>query len=176
MSSTLKIIIVGLDNSGKSSILLAMTENTNIMSFMKLKPTQGVVRSNVEAEDSKYTLWDLGGQDKYRNEYIRDLDKYARGTDAVIYVIDVQDKKRYQLSLDYMKKILSGIKNLKDIKLKIFLHKFDPNLADNNEYSGETLKAELLDKIDEIIPSDINYKVFKTSIYAQFIKTMFYER
>jgi len=37
-----KILIMGLDNSGKTSILMSLRENTNLLSYFSLKPTKGL--------------------------------------------------------------------------------------------------------------------------------------
>ena len=37
-----KILVLGLDNSGKTSIVLALKGNENLLSYYSLKPTKGI--------------------------------------------------------------------------------------------------------------------------------------
>ena len=51
-----KVLIMGLDNSGKTSILIALKKNTNLMSYMMIKPTRGIETTDFEEQDS-YNLF-----------------------------------------------------------------------------------------------------------------------
>ena len=71
-----KILIMGLDNAGKTSIILSLQCDTNILSYFKLKPTRGIKRINFEDFSKHYHIWDFGGQEQFRNEYLDDLKEY----------------------------------------------------------------------------------------------------
>jgi hypothetical protein len=88
-------------------------------------PTKGVDRSDIEILGQHVLIHDLGGQQKYRKKYIENL-TYFEGTDVLIYVIDLQDRDRYDLALEYFDKALANINQLKlSPNLYVFLHKFD---------------------------------------------------
>ena len=144
-----KILIMGLDNSGKTSIILSLRKNTNLLSFFGLKPTQGLNVENFEVDDQIFNIWDFGGQEKYRNEYIEKWEKYSKDIDRIIYVIDVQDKDRYELSLQYLEYIIESL-NKDKIKpdFSIFIHKLDPNVRDSDEFSHKNINSSLIDKIN----------------------------
>ena len=46
-----KILIMGLDNSGKTSILLSLRKDTNLLSYCALKPTLGIDIKKFDTED-----------------------------------------------------------------------------------------------------------------------------
>jgi small GTP-binding protein len=161
-----KILIMGLDNSGKTSILLSLQKKTNLLSFYSLKPTPGINIVTIEDEKSIYTIWEFGGQEKYRSGYLLDLKKYTQEANKVIYVIDVQDVDRYDQALQYFKSIFELLDD--QIELVIFLHKFDPHLEKEENFSYKKISSRLIDKIGQIIPSGFSYGIFKTTIYTIF--------
>jgi len=126
------LLLAGLDNSGKTSIAYSLRGTRNLPSFCKTKPT---VRRNIvsiKAYDSEYIIWDLGGQEAYRDEYLEKFENYFKGLDKFIYVFDIQDCDRYDLALEYYKKIINLLKernDVSDFEVSIFLHKFDPDLS-----------------------------------------------
>ena len=168
---TKKILIMGLDNSGKTSILLSLQRNTNLLSYFTLKPTKGINIVNIEDHGSKFSIWDFGGQEQYRNGYIQRLDEYLRETGKIIYVIDIQDSDRYDKALEYLKIIVDGLQKTGDkISFSVFLHKMDPELEGLERYSDKAISKTLLVKVDAIMPPDFAYDLFKTSIYTVFQK------
>ncbi len=168
-----KIVIVGLDNSGKTSIILSLQKNTNILSYYSLKPTSGLDIVKIEDEVAKFSIWELGGQEKYRRNYLRDIGKYTSGADKIIFVIDVQDIPRYQIALQYLEEIVMQLKQDKNYpEISVFLHKFDPGLEEIKNFTSDTISSRLLNRINNIIPSEFDYKIFKTTIYTVFQKTL----
>jgi len=169
VSEIAKIVMVGLDNSGKTSLVLALQKTTNIMSYYSLKPTQGLKITEFKDDMREFRIFELGGQKIYRDEYLKKINKFMVDTEQIIFVIDVQDTTRYELALDYLEAILQ---NLNDLPLEfcIYLHKFDPGLEIIEQYSIDHLSKVLLNRINTIIPSKYSIKIFKTSIYAQFQK------
>mmetsp|Transcript_81647 Transcript_81647/g.162453 ORF Transcript_81647/g.162453 Transcript_81647/m.162453 type:complete len:183 (-) Transcript_81647:581-1129(-) len=82
----LRILMLGLDNSGKTTALkkLADEDASNIT------PTQGFNIKSVQTSGFKLNVWDIGGQ-----RHIRPYWKnYYANTDAIIYVVDSADSRR----------------------------------------------------------------------------------
>ncbi len=81
-----RILVLGLDNAGKTTILKTLSEEdiTHIM------PTKGFNIKNLAHEDFKLTVWDVGGQKALRPYWAN----YFQGTDALVFVIDSADRKR----------------------------------------------------------------------------------
>ena len=170
--STKKILIMGLDDSGKTSIVLNLKGKTNLLSFYKLKPTRGLNIENFQAISSEFSIWDFGGQEQYRKDYLNDFDTHLLGTSKLIFVIDIQNKDRYDLALDYFQKIMNLLTDNTDVDLSIFLHKFDPDLRENHPEITKNVVDGLIQQIKYIIPSNIFYNFFKTTIYTVFDKTI----
>lgn len=167
---SIKILLIGLDNGGKTSILKCLKGIKGLSAFNSPNPTRGLDVVQFEALDSKYVIWDLGGQEAYHDEYFNDIENILRGTKKIIYVFDVQDAKRYDLAINYLKKMMNTIKNLNDIDFSIFLHKYDPDLEFNQELN-EIIIDGLIKKIQGAIPTNLIYSLHKTSIYATFEKS-----
>ncbi|MFX1442755.1 MAG: ADP-ribosylation factor-like protein [Promethearchaeota archaeon] len=171
-----KILIMGLDNSGKTSILMSLRENTNLLSYFSLRPTKGLSVEEFNGDTQGMVCWDLGGQVQYRNKYMKDFSRYAKETEKIIFVIDIQDTNRYNIALEYLEELIHVLKDSKNfIEISLFLHKFDPNLIKRDDFKElyQKINTELVNKIREIIPNNFNYDIFKTTIYTVFEKSLF---
>jgi small GTP-binding protein len=172
-----KIVLLGLDNSGKSSIVLSLKEKSNIMSFLSLKPTKGYNIEKFESgNDYNFNIWDLGGQKEYRMSYLQNFNFYMEGVSRVIFVIDVQDIERYDLALKYFEDIINLLnKQEMKVPLSIYLHKFDPGLTEQEKFSNieDILKLKIIDKLKKSIPPDWDFDIFKTCIYTIFEKVSY---
>ena len=168
-----KILIMGLDNCGKTSILISLKKDANILSYFSLKPTKGVAIEKFEGQN--IVCWDLGGQKKYREEYLKDLGKYVKETDKIIFVIDVQDIKRFEVALEFLNRVVNNLEKSNSIDFSIFLHKYDPNLNKLAKFKDidDIIESKLVSEIKKIIPSNFNYDIFKTTIYTVFEKTSY---
>ena len=111
-----RILVLGLDNSGKTTILKAMSDEdaTNIM------PTQGFNIKSLMQNEFKLNVWDIGGQKSIR-PYWRN---YFDQTDALIYVIDSADRRRMEETGVELAQLLEEDK-LAGIPLLIFANKQD---------------------------------------------------
>jgi len=165
-----KILLMGLDNSGKTSIMLSLQQNTNLLTFCKLSPTKGVSIENLETDDYLMNVWDFGGQEKYRIEYLNHFKKYSSKVDKILYIIDVQDIKRYGLALEYLEKIIVQLYkiNLKP-ELSIYVHKYDPGIKNKIGFEDidEKIYSQLIPKIKELT-EEFSSQIFKSSIYTTF--------
>ena len=173
-NSSRKILLIGLDNSGKTSIAQSLQGITDLPSFQNMKPTQGLDIRNINALNSEFTIWDLGGQENFRNEYLGDFNRYLLGANKLIYVFDIQDKDRYDLSIEYFSKILDLVEarvNKNDLEISIFLHKFDPDLkemrVDLTDQNIDEFKSRIKKRMDN---TEFFYQIFETTIYALFKK------
>ena len=169
-----KLLVLGLENSGKTSILISLRKDTNLLSFCGMKPTKGIKIEELSGEDLNISAWDFGGQEKYREEYLINFNKYSEKAEKVIYVIDIQDLKKYDNALKYLEKIVNLLIEFKKfIDFSIFLHKYDPNLKQLKQFEDidSVIDSKLITKIGKIIPPEIKYEMFKTTIYTIFEKT-----
>jgi len=112
-----KIIIVGLQNAGKTTILYRLALGQLVTT------TQPTIGSNVEEishNNVKFQTWDLGGQESMRTVW----DVYYLNTDGVIFVIDSSDFDNYEESKAEFYKVLKN-EELKSSIILIFANKQD---------------------------------------------------
>ncbi|TXT63657.1 MAG: hypothetical protein BAJALOKI3v1_330011 [Promethearchaeota archaeon] len=165
-----KIILLGLDNAGKSSIVLTLKGDRSLLSYYSLNPTKDHKITNMEIGKTQINIWDFGGQETYRDDHLKKMDEYVEGANKIIYVIDVQDYQRYDRALAYFQRALELIIDHRtDIDFSIFLHKYDPNINHQIPTIDEKVES-VIKKIKEMIPSDIQYRIFKTTIHTTFEK------
>lgn len=82
----MRILLVGLDASGKTSILYKLKLGESIITI----PTIGFNVETVTYKNINFTMWDVGGQDKIRPLWRH----YYANTHAVIFVVDSSDRDR----------------------------------------------------------------------------------
>ncbi len=125
-----RILVLGLDNSGKTTILkrLSDEEISNVM------PTQGFNVKSLVQNDMTLNVWDIGGQKSIR-PYWRN---YMDHTDALVYVIDSADQKRMDETGLELEQLLGEAK-LDDVPILIFANKQDLMSA----YSAEEISESL---------------------------------
>ncbi|MBY8979777.1 MAG: GTP-binding protein [Candidatus Lokiarchaeota archaeon] len=164
MQQFIKVIIAGLDNAGKTSILTALNKKYNFhKDIISLTPTIRVEYQATEFLKNRVIFWDMGGQEKYRKLYQEKQELYFSDTDLLVYVVDIQDPERIETSLAYLDMILKNFKKNKvDVPLIISFHKFDPELSGNEGIIEEieSLKEHLLKKY-----SSFRILFQQTSIY-----------
>jgi small GTP-binding protein len=161
-----KIIVVGLNNAGKTAILTQFGGKLGIKDLALLKPTRGVNRQEIKTKDLNLHLWDFGGQEDHRKEYLEAPEEYFYGIDLIIYVIDIQDPERYEESMEYFKSIIENVIKLKESPhVLIFIHKLDPDIREDNEV---LLNIELVKDLIRTFFQDIqlNYDIYLTSIFS----------
>ena len=112
----MRILMVGLDNAGKTTILRKFNgEDVNTIA-----PTLGFNIKTLEFRGYKLNVWDVGGQKTIRS-YWRN---YFEQTDAIVWVVDSADKRRLQVCRDELFQLLDQEK-LAGASLLIFANKQD---------------------------------------------------
>ncbi len=164
LNNAIKIIVSGLDFAGKTSILTALDKKYNFQKeIMELKPTIKVEYHQTVFLGNLCYFWDMGGQEQYRDLYKKRQDVYFAGTDLLVYVIDIQDKDRFEKSLAYLDVILQYfLDNKMDTPIIVSFHKYDPELRGIEEINNNI--GELREIIIEKYPT---FKILfqQTSIY-----------
>merc|ERR1711998_749427 len=93
-----RILMLGLDNSGKTTILKRLSDED----ITHVTPTQGFNIKSLMHEGFKLNVWDIGGQKTIRPYW----KNYFENTDALIYVIDSADRRRLEESGDELTQLL----------------------------------------------------------------------
>jgi small GTP-binding protein len=162
----LKILFAGLDRAGKTSFLLAVKKRYS--EIIKALPTKGVSRTEekiFEDQNSKISIWDLGGQKKYREKFLEQGKVYLYNVDLLFYFIDIQDTERIKESLSLYQKIIESLKDFDEFPpIVLCINKFDPDLKKSKE-----INKNLKNISNEIMKNSQRFfiKIFQTSIFDQ---------
>ena len=91
--------MVGLDAAGKTSILYKIKLDETVTTI----PTIGFNVETVQYKNINFTVWDVGGQDKIRKLWRH----YFTNSDAIIYVVDSNDRERVHEARQELEALLS---------------------------------------------------------------------
>uniref|UniRef100_A0A6B2LKS6 ADP-ribosylation factor 1 n=1 Tax=Arcella intermedia TaxID=1963864 RepID=A0A6B2LKS6_9EUKA len=111
-----KLIMVGLDAAGKTTILYKMR-------FGEVTTTIPTIGFNVEVVQHKaltITTWDVGGPDKIRPLWRH----YYQEATALVFVVDSNDRDRMDEAANELQRFLSE-DELRDVPLLVFANKQD---------------------------------------------------
>ncbi len=164
MKRQLKILLTGLDKAGKTSFMLGIKRKYS--EIIKSMPTRGVERTEeniFEEQNSQISIWDLGGQEKYRERYLEQSDVYLYNIDLMFYFIDIQDVDRIEEALTLFNKVLNILIELDEFPpIVICLNKFDPDLKGSKEIfkNLEIIAEAIKENSDRFF-----IKLFQTSIF-----------
>ncbi|EMP34930.1 hypothetical protein UY3_07964 [Chelonia mydas] len=115
----MRILMVGLDAAGKTTILYKLKLGEIVTTI----PTIGFNVETVEYKNICFTVWDVGGQDKIRPLWRH----YFQNTQGLIFVVDSNDRERIQEAAEELQKMLQE-DELRDAVLLLFANKQDlPN-------------------------------------------------
>jgi ADP-ribosylation factor-like protein 6 len=133
------ILIVGLDNSGKSSIINYFKPNDSKSHI--IIPTVGFNVEKFSAKTINFTTFDMSGQGRYRNLW----EHYYKETDAIIFVVDSTDRVRMIVAKEELFSLLGHADIInRNIPILFFANKTDIKAA----LSSQKICQELdLDKI-----------------------------
>lgn len=167
-----KIVIVGLENAGKTTIVDLLKQETTVTLRKPpdMSPTKGVERRSLF--EGKLMIWDLGGQEIYRNEYLANPESYFKMISFCYYVVDIQDYYRLFQSTMYFMGVLNLIKKYSpNARIVILFHKMDPDFNPDKK----NLKEKFMEKIEPVLlESNILFETFETTIFdIVSIKTAF---
>jgi len=141
-----RILMVGLDAAGKTTVLYQLKLGEVVTTI----PTIGFNVETVEYKNIEFTVWDIGGQ-----HLIRPLWRhYYHGTEAVIFVVDSNDRERIAPSSsaqhqcdDNVRDELHGLLSdelLQDAVLLVLANKQDlPNAMTVDEVSDKLELSKL---------------------------------
>ena len=96
-----RILMVGLDAAGKTSILYKIKLDENVQTI----PTIGFNVETVQYKNINFTVWDVGGQDKIRPLWRH----YFQNTQGLIFVVDSNDRERIGEAQEELQKMVSTL-------------------------------------------------------------------
>ncbi|KAF5289113.1 hypothetical protein FQA39_LY15215 [Lamprigera yunnana] len=145
-SREMRILILGLDGAGKTTILYRLQVGEVVTTI----PTIGFNVEQVQYKNLKFQVWDLGGQTSIR-PYWR---CYYSNTDAIIYVVDSADKERIGISKDELFHMLRE-EELQEAILVV--------LANKQDMAGCMTVAEVHQALGLEALKNRTFQIFKTS-------------
>nr|BAN20471.1 ADP-ribosylation factor, arf [Riptortus pedestris] len=115
----MRILMVGLDAAGKTTILYKLKLGEIVTTI----PTIGFNVETVEYKNICFTVWDVGGQDKIRPLWRH----YFQNTQGLIFVVDSNDRDRISEAEKELQNMLQE-DELREAVLLVFANKQDlPN-------------------------------------------------
>ena len=126
----MRILMVGLDSAGKTTILYKLKLGEVVTTI----PTIGFNVETVEYKNITFTVWDVGGQDKIRPLWRH----YYQGTDCLIFVVDSNDPQRIEGAADELHKMIQE----DELRESIILI-----LANKQDLPNAMSPAEITDKL-----------------------------
>ncbi|CAF0859561.1 unnamed protein product [Adineta ricciae] len=125
----MRILMVGLDAAGKTTILYKLKLGEIVTTI----PTIGFNVETVEYKNISFTVWDVGGQDKIRPLWRH----YFQNTQGLIFVVDSNDRERVGEARDELQRMLAE-DELREAVLLIFANKQDlPNAMNAAEITDK---------------------------------------
>ncbi|XP_017274821.1 putative ADP-ribosylation factor-like protein 5C [Kryptolebias marmoratus] len=94
-----KVIIVGLDNAGKTTILYQFLTKEAVHT----SPTIGSNVEEITVRNTHFMVWDIGGQESLRAGWY----SYYCNTEIVILVVDSTDRERLTVSKEELHRMLA---------------------------------------------------------------------
>ncbi len=168
-----KIVLLGLENAGKTSIVFTLRREFDALS--QVKPTKGIERDEFEIFGQEVYFWDYGGQKRYRSHYLEDKEKYLSNINILYYVVDVQDRGRIEEARTYFIQLFKKISGEnQDLTVSFIFHKWDPKkiLKDKKIHTRtheveefEHNKNLFLDSVFSEITLNKPANLFETSIF-----------
>merc|ERR1712050_242692 len=126
----MRILMVGMGAAGKTTVLYKLKLGEVVTTI----PTIGFNVETVEYRNLRFTVWDIGGQDKIRKLWRH----YYLGTNAVIFVVDSSDRDRIEDAKEELFKMLAE-PELREAAVLVFANKQD--------LPGAMAPAEVIDKL-----------------------------
>ncbi|KAL7746329.1 hypothetical protein RI367_008337 [Sorochytrium milnesiophthora] len=121
------IIIVGLDNAGKTTLLERIKSIFTGVAGLppeKIAPTIGLNIGKIDLENRNYNFWDLGGQTDLQTIW----PKYYAECHAIIFVVDSTDRERIEEVQQVFEKVITN-DEVEGVPVLMLANKQDVDLA-----------------------------------------------
>ena len=124
----MRLLIVGLDAAGKTTILYKLKLGEVVTTI----PTIGFNVESIQYKNINVTCWDVGGKDKIRPLWRH----YFKNTSALVFVVDSNDRERMDEARDELGRMLAE-EELDRAHLLVFANKQDlPNAMTTTEVAN----------------------------------------
>jgi GTPase SAR1 family protein len=167
-----KLLMIGLDNGGKTSILAVVQDKFSIIK--SLLPTRGVKREKLDFFGYPIISWDLGGQVQYREKlYFNRPELFFTEADIMLYVVDSQDPDRIPEAANYFREVLKVLEDLHEIpSVLIVLSKSDQDARKTLQWQQNVTSIKnkfnsIADEFDEFSVDYCDTTIFQRETIMQ---------
>ncbi|XP_010522837.1 PREDICTED: ADP-ribosylation factor 1-like [Tarenaya hassleriana] len=124
-----RIVMIGLDGTGKSVILHKLKTGETLDTDI---PTIGFNVESVKYKNKSFSLWEIGGQQRYK---IRPLWKHhLQNTQGLVLVVDSTDRDRIEEARDFLYMVLEEGDVTDDVSVLVYANKHvNPNAMSSSE-------------------------------------------
>ena len=150
--SQVNILIVGLDNSGKTSIIekMKLQSGKSGAAPSEVTPTVGFSVDEFSKGSLSFTVFDMSGAGRYRNLW----EQHYREAKAIIFVVDSADKLRLCVAKDELDAMLAS-GDLRGKPFLIFANKMDiPSALSPVDIAQGLALDEIHEHPWQIVPSN----------------------
>lgn len=95
-----KVVLVGLDNSGKSSIVSKLKAPSRFLH--NVTPTVGYQSEEISREGVDMQIFDMSGDSKYRDLWVN----YSPQINGIMFVVDSSDRMRLHVAQSELETML----------------------------------------------------------------------
>ena len=161
----LKILFLGLAQTGKSSIIKVVFENMEPEKTSSLPATVGLKREFLDFSGYSLNVYDVGGQITYLEEAFLDLrESIFSYLKVLFFVVDSSKLLDLTTAKKYFERAYSNVQEYsKDAKISVLAHKMDLIPQE-----GRVKAIELISEFFDVRKYE-NVDLFETSIYEQSI-------
>eukprot|EP01017_Pseudomicrothorax_dubius_P023962 TRINITY_DN25510_c0_g1_i2.p1 TRINITY_DN25510_c0_g1~~TRINITY_DN25510_c0_g1_i2.p1 ORF type:complete len:166 (-),score=42.35 TRINITY_DN25510_c0_g1_i2:116-613(-) len=145
MQREAKLLILGLDGVGKTTILYQL----RLGELISAPPTNGFNAEAIDFKDFKFLLWDWGGNEIHRPLWRKHLDE----TKVLVFVVDSTDRERIDLAKEELHSLLAEEK-LHDALLLVFANKKDLDGMSTAEITEKLGLNTISGRLWHIIPTN----------------------
>lgn len=114
-----RILVLGLDGAGKSSILAKFSNKSDEDSQDK-KPTEGFHITCLQAGGVSLNIWEVGGSEKVRSYW----GNFIQDTSVLVFVLDASDANRLQEAVTQLKQLVDDPR-LQKVPIVVLANKQD---------------------------------------------------
>jgi len=165
-----KILLIGLDGVGKTSLYQKFFLKKDPVQLQKIQPTRGIAKYTHDFLRTDYTIIDAGGGKEFRQGYIGNTE-LVNDLSAIVFVVDVQNPPKYQETVNFFSVWLKSIANsIKGVKGYLLYNKVDPG-KEGQVKQGLAHIAQLFEPIESMFPGEMVKTL--TSIYSDSTNQIF---
>ncbi|XP_068594323.1 ADP-ribosylation factor-like protein 14 [Cebidichthys violaceus] len=99
-----QVILLGLDNAGKSTLLYKLKHNASVSTVPTIGFNVEMLEARKNGRNVAITLWDVGGQGKMREHW----PSFHQDAAAVVFVVDSSGRERLEEARRELEKTLKS--------------------------------------------------------------------